>query len=133
MKTGLVDTNIVMHWPLLPLNELPPRIVISSVTLAELWTGVDLADNAEMRAERLDMLQRVESDIECIPFDPAAARIYGRIAAAATNLGRSPRARVADQMIAATAAAHGWPLYTTNPGDFAGLERILTVVPVARP
>ena len=133
MTTALLDTNIVIHWGKLSISRPPAEVAISAVTLAELWTGVDLADNTEMRAERLDMLQRVESDIECIPFDPAAARIYGRIAAAAANLGRSPRARVADQMIAATAAAHGWPLYTTNPGDFAGLERILTVVPVARP
>jgi predicted nucleic acid-binding protein len=36
-------------------------------------------------------------------------------------------------MIASVAVAHGLPLYTTNPNDFSGLERILDVVPVGRP
>jgi predicted nucleic acid-binding protein len=36
-------------------------------------------------------------------------------------------------MIAAVAVAKDLALYTTNPEDFAGLDRLLTVVPVARP
>lgn len=36
-------------------------------------------------------------------------------------------------MIAATAAAHGLPLWTTNPDDFAGLGDVVAVVPVERP
>jgi hypothetical protein len=35
-------------------------------------------------------------------------------------------------MIAATAIAEDLPLYTTNPGDYAGLERLVRVVPVTR-
>jgi hypothetical protein len=36
-------------------------------------------------------------------------------------------------MIAATAIAAGLPLFTTNPGDFAGLAGVLAVVPRAVP
>jgi predicted nucleic acid-binding protein len=36
-------------------------------------------------------------------------------------------------MIAATAIVAGLPLYTTNPGDFTGLDQLLTVIPVTRP
>ena len=36
-------------------------------------------------------------------------------------------------MIASTAIAAGLPLFTTNPGDFAGLTGLLAVVPVTRP
>jgi predicted nucleic acid-binding protein len=39
---------------------------------------------------------------------------------------------VADQMIAATAAANELPLFTTNARDFAGLDGIVTVVGIAR-
>ena len=35
-----------------------------------------------------------------------------------------------DLMIAATAIAAELPLYTTNPGDFAGLDHLVTVMPV---
>jgi hypothetical protein len=36
-------------------------------------------------------------------------------------------------MIASTAVAAGLPLFTTNPDDFKGLEKLLTLVPVTRP
>ena len=36
-------------------------------------------------------------------------------------------------MIAATAIAEGLPLFTTNPGDYAGLDKLVRVVPVTRP
>jgi prevent-host-death family protein len=40
------------------------------------------------------------------------------------------RRRAADLMIAAIAIAEELPLYTTNPGDFYGLQGLLPVVPV---
>ena len=36
-------------------------------------------------------------------------------------------------MIAATAIVAELPLYTTNPDDFVGLDRLVTVIPVTRP
>ena len=36
-------------------------------------------------------------------------------------------------MIAATAIAEDLPLCTTSPGDYAGLEKLVRVVPVTRP
>ena len=36
-------------------------------------------------------------------------------------------------MIAATAIAEDLPLFTTNPDDYAGLERLVRVIPVTRP
>jgi hypothetical protein len=33
-------------------------------------------------------------------------------------------------MIAATAAAHGLPLYTRNPDDFGGLDSAVTVMAI---
>lgn len=65
-----------------------------------------------------------------LPFDADAARAYARVFAASRAAGRSSRARVADLLIAATAAANGLALYTHNPGDFTGLERVVRVVSV---
>jgi predicted nucleic acid-binding protein len=44
-----------------------------------------------------------------------------------------PRRRIADLMIAATAISEDLPLYTTDPGDYTGLEKLVRVVPVTRP
>lgn len=62
-----------------------------------------------------------------------AARVYGRVCAAVISVGRKPRRRVADLMIASIAIAEGLPLFTTNPDGFWGLDELLTGVPVSRP
>lgn len=68
--------------------------------------------------------------LDALPSDVEAARTYGRVFAATKAAGRSSRTRLADLLIASTAAANGLPLYTRNPTDFAGLEQILTVISV---
>jgi predicted nucleic acid-binding protein len=108
-------------------------MAVSTVTVAELAAGVHAASDPTERGSRLDLLQRVEAEFAPLPFDLAAARAYGRIIAAVRAAGRSPRARVADQMIAATAASRDLPLFTTNPSDYRGLNAILTLIPVERP
>jgi predicted nucleic acid-binding protein len=50
--------------------------------------------------------------------------------AAARASGQSSRARLADFLIASTAAASGLPLYTRNPSDFDPLKRILKVISI---
>ena len=77
--------------------------------------------------------ERAENEFDPVPFDAEAARIYGRVAAAVIAAGRKPWRRTTDLMIAATAIAHDLPLYTTNPGGFAGLTGLLTLMPVTRP
>jgi predicted nucleic acid-binding protein len=44
--------------------------------------------------------------------------------------GQSNRTRLADLLIASTAAAQGLPLYPRNPADFGALKGILKVVSV---
>jgi predicted nucleic acid-binding protein len=92
----------------------------------------DYDEHAE-RARRLDVLQRAENEFDPVPFDAEAARIYGRVTAAVIAAGRKPRRRVTDLMIASIAIAEDLPLFTTNPGDFSGLDQLLNVVPVTRP
>ncbi len=139
---GLLDTNILILRRHIDPAQLPERMAISAITLAELSAGPNEVrssdeqneyDEHEERARRLEILQRVASEFDPIPFDVEAARIYGRVAAAVVAVGRKPRRGLADLMIAATAIAEGLPLYTTNPDDYRGLDRLLEVVAVTRP
>ena len=139
---GLLDTSIMILRKWINPAELPDQMAISAVTLAELSAGPhqvrrndeqsDYDEHAE-RARRLDVLQRAENEFDPIPFDAEAARIYGRVTAAVITAGRKPRRRLADLMIAAIAIAEDLPLFTTSPDDFAGLDHLLTLVPVTRP
>jgi hypothetical protein len=54
------------------------------------------------------------------------------VTAAVIVADRKPR-RIADLMIAATAIAEELPLITTNLYDYAGLDKLIYVVPVTRP
>jgi predicted nucleic acid-binding protein len=139
---GLLDTNIMILRRWVDPAELPDEMAISAITLAELSAGPHQVrrneeqtsyDEQAERARRLDVLQRAENEFDPIPFDADAARICGRVSAAVMATGRRPRRRTADFMIAATAIAHGLPLFTTNPGDFTGLAKLLTLMPVTRP
>jgi predicted nucleic acid-binding protein len=139
---GLLDTNILILRRWVDGAELPAEMAISAVTLAELSAGPHevrgndeqtVYDERTERARRMNVLQRAEADFAPIPFDAEAARVYGQVSAAAIAIGRKPRARMADLMIASTAIAEGLPLFTTNPGDFTGLEHLLRVVRVIRP
>jgi predicted nucleic acid-binding protein len=140
-RQGMLDTNIMIlrHW--INPAELPDEMAISAITLAELSAGPhhvhgkdeqDSYDEHAERARRLEVLQRAESEFDPVPFGAEAARAFGRITAAVIAAGRQPRRRTADMMIAATALAEGLPLFTTNPGDFTGLDQLI-VIPVTRP
>jgi predicted nucleic acid-binding protein len=139
---GMLDTNILIMRRRVDPAELPDEMAISAIALAELSAGPHLVrpdgeqaeyyEHAE-RARRLDVLQRAENEFDPIPFDSDAARAFGQVTAAVVAAGRTPRRRTADLMIASTAIAAGLPLFTTNPGDFAGLTGLLAVIPVTRP
>jgi predicted nucleic acid-binding protein len=129
---GLVDTNVVIQLAVLDPGALPDEMVISAVTLAELSAGPHHATDPVERARRTSVLQHAEATFEPLPFDAAAARSFGLVCAAVIAVGHKPRARLADLMIAAVAAAHRLPLYTTNPDDFVGLEQLIAIESVPR-
>ena len=127
---GLLDTNILILRRRIDSALLPDMMSISTITLAALSAGPHHTSDPEERASRLDVLQRAESEFDPLPFDAEAARMFGRVTAAVLAAGRKPRARTPDLMIASVAVANQLPLYTTNPDDFVGLERLLTTTAV---
>ena len=129
---GLLDTSVLIELERLDPALLPDELAISAVTLAELAAGPHATADAEERARRQERLQRTEATFDPLPFDAAAARAYGRIYAAVASAGRKARGRRAmDMLVAAIALSAQLPLYTRDPDDFAGLDELLEVVPVA--
>ena len=127
---GLLDTSVVIDHDIVDPASLPDESAIAAVTLAELAAGPHATGDDRERARRQDRLQWAAAMWEPLPLDAEASRAYGRVFAATRAAGRSSRTRRADLLIAATAAAHGLPLYTRNPGDFIGLDEIVPVVGV---
>ena len=127
---GILDTSVVIDHDLLVASLLPVESAITAVTLAELAAGPHATENKDERARRQDRLQWAAATWDPLPFDAESARMYGRVFAAARAAGQSSRARIADLLIASTAAANGLPLYTRNPADFSALKRILKVVKI---
>ena len=121
---GILDTNVVIAHDVTPL---PGVLAISAVTLAELHFGVMVAKSAVVRAERLRRLSVLQRRFDPLPVDEAVAASYGLVAATLVESGRQPRRRAMDLLIAATAHAHGAVLYTRNPDDFMGLEKLIRV------
>jgi predicted nucleic acid-binding protein len=111
---------------------LPPEPLITTVTLAELSAGPLVARDDRERAARQAHLQQAEADFDPLPFDRAAARAFGQVAASLRNSGRKNTVRAYDALIAATALANRLPVYTCNAADFEGIDG-LDVVPVPLP
>jgi tRNA(fMet)-specific endonuclease VapC len=130
---GVLDTSTVIALrKITDPSALPAEPLITTVTLAELSVGPLVASDERERASRQAHLQEAEADFDPLPFDRASARAFGQVAASLRRSGRKPAARAYDALIAATAMAHGLPVYTCNAADFEGIDS-LQVIPVRLP
>jgi predicted nucleic acid-binding protein len=127
---GLLDTSVLVDHDVIDSALLPDQSAISAITLAELAAGTHATDDKAERARRQDRLQWATATWDPLPFDAEAARLYGRVFAAARAAGRSGRSRLADLLIASTAAANNLAVYTRNPSDFDALKPIIKVIAV---
>ena len=88
-------------------------IAIAAVTAAELWLGVELADDAN-RLRRSSFVQGILQLLDVESYDLDVARVHGRLLAETRRRGR-PRGSH-DLIIAATAAARSRVLLTADKG-----------------
>lgn len=124
-EQGILDTSTVILLPrLTDATHLPAVPMITAVTLAELSVGPLVAQTDAERAARQAHLQQAEADFDPLPFDAVAARAFGQVAADLRRAGRKASARAYDALIAAIAVARGLPLYTVNPEDFRGINKL---------
>ncbi|MGQ0838080.1 type II toxin-antitoxin system VapC family toxin [Actinokineospora sp.] len=127
---ALFDTSVVIDFPNVPVTGRVREAAISAITLAELASGPAATNDPSIRAARQQRVQFAENAFDVVPVDTNAARYYGHIYALVLVQGRHPRGRIADLLIAATAAANDLPLFTRNPKDFIGLESVVQVIAV---
>lgn len=86
-------------------------VVIAAVTVAELYTGVNLANDSR-RASRLLSVERVLETVPVVAYDDEVAAAHGVLLAHVHRAGQPRGAH--DLIIAATTVATGRLLLTTD-------------------
>jgi predicted nucleic acid-binding protein len=118
---GLLDTSVFIaaeQGRSLVVDALPDEAAVSVVSLGELELGVHLATSEEIRARRLRTLGAAQATYLALPVDATVASAFATLVAIARRNGKRPR--IQDTWIAATARAHGVPVFTQD-ADFDGL------------
>lgn len=122
MSKAVADTSVFIAQETgRELGELPGKIAVSVITVAELELGVLRATDPEARARRLSTLSRVQSTFPLLPVGPEIGSCFARIAAVERSRGR--RLRRHDTWIAATAMRHGAAVLTQD-SDFSSFEDV---------
>jgi tRNA(fMet)-specific endonuclease VapC len=97
------------------LEDLPVGdVAVSSVTVSELWYGVDKSAKRERNAEAL---RKFLLPLVVLSYDESAAEWYGRIRADLERKG-TPVGGMDDMMIAAHGLAAGLTVVTNNVAEF---------------
>ncbi|MDR0416717.1 MAG: PIN domain-containing protein [Propionibacteriaceae bacterium] len=124
----LLDTGVLIDqsWP------DDAEVGASVLSRAELEFGVAVARTPQDRADRVRRLADLDACLEWLPFDEAASRAYGALAAL-IRVQAPAQARRTDTFIAAQALQHGAQLMTTSPRDFAHIAHLVEVLPPNRP
>lgn len=87
LQTGILDTSVLLLLGRLDPDLLPEEPLITAVTLAELSVGPLVVSSESERAARQAHLQAAEADFDPLPFDAAAARSFGLVAASLRRAG----------------------------------------------
>jgi len=119
-SAGVLDTSVFIAKETrrkFNTTLLPAELATTVITLAELNAGVLAAATADIRARRLATLDAA-ADIETLPVDEDAARMWARLRIHLVETGR--RVRINDLWIAAIAASRRLPVVTQDD-DFDAL------------
>jgi predicted nucleic acid-binding protein len=125
----LLDTSVVIDYPAAAVAAHTESAAVSTITLAELAYGLHTEDPLR-NAAREQRYHWIANAFDPIPFSTGAARVYGALCAHVRSVGRDPKPRRFDLLIAAVAVDLGIPLLTRNGNDFQGLHSALSVIPV---
>lgn len=91
----------------------PDDLVVSIVTVAELWFGAKKSKRPESNRRRIDAFLK---PLEVLPFDHEAAEVYAEVRLALERVGRPIGER--DLLIASIGLARGLTIVTHNVSEF---------------
>jgi tRNA(fMet)-specific endonuclease VapC len=104
---------------------------ISVIACSELLVGAHKANTPERRQKRATFVESLFVTFPILEFDLETARVHAELLA---SLPRNVTVGAHDLLIGATAIRHGFPVLTTNVGEFSRIPG-LTVLeyPVSKP
>ena len=121
MLSYMLDTDICVYvmthrYPALSdrFDQLAEEISVSSITLGELWYGVE---NSARRDANFEALTEFSGRLKVLDFSASAAAHYGRIRADFKRAGTPVGFH--DMLIGAHARSEGLTLVTNNRREFA--------------
>lgn len=117
--TWLLDTDMVIRairgWPVNVRERVdqtdPTAVVVSAVTIAELWFGAHRYENPERRRAVFDAFLE---PYEILSFDRGAAEVHGDLRFLLRHAPIGER----DLLIASIALTHGMTVVTNNVREF---------------
>lgn len=140
----MLDTNVLSElMRTAPADEVlawfaknaPGPVYTSSITQAEILTGIALLPNGKRRAALAQTAQAMFTQDfagdRILNFDSVAAEHYALIVSHRTQLGRTISTE--DAQIAAIALAAGVSLLTRNTKDFAYIDGLIVINPWHEP
>lgn len=123
---AVLDTSVIIDPPD-DFSRYVDAVCVTAVSIGEMAFGLHTSDPL-IASQRERLYRETLEDYDPVPYDAAAAHEYGAIAAAVRAIGRNPRPRQADLLIAAIARHLGAKVLTRNVDDFVGLDDIVSVV-----
>jgi predicted nucleic acid-binding protein len=120
----LIDTDMLIAMerqsrggaPYSPPGDPNEPAAIAAITASELFLGVHRAQTDTQRTRRRAFVETILARIPVVPFDLLCARAHADIAAGLIRTGAAIGPH--DLLIAATAVAHGFILFTGNVAEF---------------
>jgi len=132
----IIDTNVFINvengrYEMAELAKFPDYgdVYIAAITVAELYLGVHLATNDTTRIKREIFVESIVGGVPSLPFNEEVARVYSRLYSIFLKPRNKAGSNVHDLQIAATALAYGYPVLTSNIGDFKKIPGLEVLAP----
>ena len=122
-QKGVADTSVFIakeQQRTVRSGAIPDEIVVSVITIAELYAGVLIAGDVSSRSRRMTTLESLGS-VEILDINERIARIWGELRVKLSEVGN--RVNVNDLWIASTCISKNLPVITQD-SDFDQIRKV---------